>query len=369
MPDEAGTTGAPSGAAEVSEARSPVRLARRYDGPRPRPETLSLFGCRLADMRSEACLSLEAFAEGAHRSTEWVRSVERGQCALSNEGFMGLKLGFFRNHATEKYVDLIGLYKHLDEEPLGEEARRLRERHNIDIPQSERLGQDPDGLIPILHDIAYQDRLLTVTPLVLAVGFGLTLYSGRPWRGNGFDFAGLDLGVLTFFALVAVACLALIMPATSGFLTGLAIATRSKNVREYRFEAAAIRNDEGAVADNGRSWHIVGEGLFSVPSHWGDLRQTSLHADFFERLIAITVGGLSVLSVALVLAVEGSRAPGSWLPWATLLLMLGVALRLLFARRSEYAAAVPGLIAECYGVQPREDAPDPGDLERKLATE
>jgi hypothetical protein len=347
------SAGPSSEGAEQVRTRSWTGSLRRYTGPRPRPETLALFGSRVADMRAEGNLSLEVFAKSARRSSEWVRSIERGQCAPTEPGFDGLELGFFENESGSKSADLRATYRHLDEEPMGEEARRLRTRHHLSAPLTERLGQDPEGLVPLLHDIAYHDRLLTLTPLAVLAAIATFILGARPWRGSGYDFVRFDFGTVTFLSLVVIACLAFIMPSTSGFLARLAGATRFGDVVGWYEDAVAIRKEEGAVSTDG-NWHLPEEVLYSVPRHWGDLRATSLQADLHERLIVVVVFGLVGAGAALAVAFNASSSVADWAPWAALLVLLAIVVRLLFARRRGLAAAVPALVAECYGLQPED---------------
>jgi transcriptional regulator with XRE-family HTH domain len=346
---------ASSEGAEQVRPRSWAGSRRRYTGPRARPETLALFGSRVADMRAEANLSLEVFAKSSRRSPEWVRSIERGQCAPTGPGFDGLELGFFENESASRSVDLRATYRYLDEEPMGEEARRLRARHNISAPLSERQGQDPEGLVPLLHDIGYQDRLLTLTPLVALAAIATFILGARPWRGSGYDFIRFDFGALTFLGLVVAACLTFVMPSASGFLARLAGATRFGKVTDWYEDAVAIRNEEGSVSTNG-NWHVPEEVLYSAPRHWGDLRVTSLEADLHERLIVVVTFGLVGAGTALAVAINASRSVADWVPWAALLVPLAIAMRLLVARRRGLAAAVPTLVAECYGLQPEDSS-------------
>jgi hypothetical protein len=263
-----------------------------------------------------------------------------------------LELGFFEHDAGSRDVDLRAVYRELDEEPMGEEARRLRTRHDIGVPLSERLGQDPEGLVPLLHDIGYRDRLLTVTPLIILAILATVIFGPRPWRGAGLDFMKFDFGAVTFLGLLAVGCLALIMPAASGIAAWLAHATRFGKVAGYYADVVGIRTKEDAVSVKSGNWHVPEEVLFSAPRYWGDLRATSLQTDFYERLIVVSILGIFGSAIAVALAMSSSDSFVDWVPWFGLLVALVVALGVLVSRRRGHAAAVPALVAECYGVQP-----------------
>jgi hypothetical protein len=355
MAESSSEAGSDPSSASLDEVRNQpwVGPLRRYEGPRPRPETLAVFGSRIADMRSEANLSLEVFAESACRSREWVRSIERGLCAPSAPGFDSLELGFYDNEAGPSDIDLRATYHRLDEDPMGDEARLLRSRHGLSTPSSDRLGQDPEGLVPLLHDIAFQDRLLTLTPLaVLALVLAL-VFGAMPWSGSGYDLLDFDLSAVTFVSLIVVAILTFVMPATSGFLASVSRMTRFGAVARAYADSASIRENEGAVSP-GTNWHIPEEVLFSTPRYWGDLRATSLAVDLHERLIVVGIPSVFCTLVALAIAVNASSAITEWVPWSLILIALTVGLRYLLVRRASIAAAVPTLIAECYGLQPEE---------------
>jgi hypothetical protein len=249
-----GSAGPPS--EEAARTLPPPIFAALYRYPRRiyRPETLLTFGAYIFDRRRRANMSADVFARETMRSQEWVESVERGDCCPTPLGLEALEIGFDSAESRINRAKLSEKLNQFDTEPWNHDAQLLRRKYDLGpLSSPSPASGDTDGLIPLLHEIAYQDRLLTLTPLVLFLGLVGLLGAGQPWRGNGFDFVGLDFGAISFLGLGVVAFASLILPRVSAMLGALCRVTR---VGHARYSHVGDQDPRKGAGNSCRTWMV-----------------------------------------------------------------------------------------------------------------
>jgi hypothetical protein len=277
-----------------------------------------------------------------------VASIERGACAPSARGFEALKRGFVAGGVDADEVALGPTYQRLDAEPFGDLALSLRERFGLVTPATSTSDQDPDGLVPLIRNIRYQDRLLTVTPLVLLGAAIIFFVAARPWRGRGIDLVKLDFGAISFLAIGVIALASLVMPHVAGLLQICCDRTRVGWPRRWHSKATEIREREQA-AFSSPGWCIPEEIPFMVPSRGEELRSLCLELDLYERLVLVSASCVVLSLASLGLAASASLAMTSCAPWILVTLLTMGILIAAIVRRRRLAAAVPGSLYRAFG--------------------
>lgn len=350
-----------SDASVERDAHASLAGVRRISRSVPRAETLQLFGSHLFSLRKQAGLSLEVFARGTTRNVDWVQSVERGACCPSQAGFEELELGFENHEEILAGTSLQAVFEELEREPLGEGAQELRQNFQFAGPSAQSDSSDPDGLVPLLQDIAYQDRLLTLTPLALLLALLATLAAGRPRNGNGIDidFNSVNFDGFTLIALAVTAAVALVLPSVSRALTWACAHTRVRDAKIWHTKVSDIRAEEGAV-DRSLGWYVAEERIYSVPEHWGVLRSTCLEVDLYERIILVLLVAIASGLWCTAVAIDAASGLGGWFPWASVVVILAFIATAAYRRQQTLARAVATRVSMAYGIQPSPPQQLPG---------
>ncbi len=289
----------------------------------PRPETVVLFGCWLAETRIAAELTTDEFAARAHRSNEWVASVEAGQCIPSPTGMEDLRLAMrgrefdaARLPAGKAELNPLEFARRLELDPHGGEARRLRKEFDIrssDRPESLILN-DGGSILGIIDQLQHRDRLMALTPILGIALIAGVLLAGKPWA-NGAEFQWPDFDGVAFVGLAAVALASIFLASIGAWIDIALSACRRGTARKMMQNAKEIREDEQTQVEPQRGWYWPGEDPFLVPSRRDRVRSLTIETDLAERLQALLfLFSLAALLPSLI-AIRGDATLSSHWRW------------------------------------------------------
>jgi hypothetical protein len=310
-----------------------------------------LFGSHIVSIRERYGVGQDVFASNALRSPEWISGVERGAIVPSPTGLKSLESGLLRLGFPIDDLDLESDLSRFESEPMSVDAQNLRAKYQLGRTPSDETLRDPDGLIPLLHDLRYQDRLLTLTPLTLLAFFVAVFALGAPWRGSGIKVDSPNIAIVTFVALGVIAFGSLLLPPINRLLAWFAESSRIGESRAWHRDARRTRDKENAVEPTG-NWYVPGEEMYSTPEHRRMLKGMCLEADLYERLILVLATGDVLGVLSLVLAVNDSTQWRSWLSWLLATVALVCLTTLALIRRRSLARWIPVILRLSYGRQP-----------------
>lgn len=319
----------------------------------PRPETLTLFGCWLADVRMSAELETPDMARLAGRSSEWIASIEAGRCIPTPAGFQDLREAlkspkFATSPQTER--DPARVAQALELDPWGDQASRLRAKFGLQPRNSTALDNQPDDgtLLPLLQEVQHRDRLLALTPLLgLAAIVGL-FWAGTPWRAEP-EFRWPDFDAIAFLGLLALTALSILLPSVGRAMDIAIRPLRTGRVRKYYRAAHGIRVDEQVPLPLNGGWWQPGEQSYLLPSLSDRCRSLAVEADVTERLLLVALTASAAIAYATRAAIkDGGSLSDHWVWVATGAATLLLSIRSWWRLRT-LAKAAADCLNDAYG--------------------
>lgn len=280
----------------------------------PRPSTVVLFGCWIADCRIDAGMTTLDMADLAHRSEDWLASVEAGQCVPTPSGYNDLTEAFEsprfdKLRGAVGRIDAADIARELELDPWGKTATQLRKTFGISVgePTFDQPRNEDSSLLGHLSEIRHRDRLLSLTPVLgLAVVSGF-LMAGKPWEAEP-TFQWPNFDAVTFVGFSIFTALSLQLRVAGQILDVLAASMRWGKRRKYYKQAKSLRRDENSPAPSQRGWYWPGEDPYIVTTYRDRARSLTIEADLTERAVIVWSFALVGIGAA---AGEGMVKAGS----------------------------------------------------------
>jgi hypothetical protein len=346
---------------------------------KPRAETQVLFGAFVAKCRRAAGLSINEFAVAANfafdpcstgaecaetfsccqicvqplscprRTTTWLSEIERGSTCPTPNGLATLTLGFklagpaglkaLANEYKDLQRGLHSAYRAFDTDVYGLPARRLRAEFNLSVPSfRDSPARQASGLLPVLNEIPYSYRQLTLLPLaLLALVVAGTLWS-EPWeKGATNRLPTTSLGNALPYAILVVVCFAFILHAVSEKLDCIAEKLRFGNPKTVfqRLRIARHLEFQGQYAEveGSKRWFEPLEAAYLMPRNRKYVLDFGLECDLLDRLIPALFLA-TVFEAGWVIKARQVGVKGWW-GWAVAAALLLLAALLLHRVRGE----------------------------------
>lgn len=269
------------------------------------PSTLQLFGCYVVERRSAKGLSQDVLAAKIGRSSEWVVSVERGELLPTTTSLLKLdaEIGKSKDENLPRILNELNLL------PWGTESERLRKKYSLPSPPTSEVDE-PLGhsAMPLAHEVEAEQRLLTVTPLLigsavlgLLITFGVLQTQSAAWTPPE---TPRSLGIA---ALVLAVAGALAYPISVLWRYVLA-PLRSLGNHANQALIKKIRNAEKTPIPQSLAWVAPAELPYLTPYFRTRARVYAIRAEMAERLASIA------LAAAVLTRLAWTRAADSELP-------------------------------------------------------
>ncbi|MDH4277543.1 MAG: hypothetical protein OEZ14_05695 [Acidimicrobiia bacterium] len=273
------------------------------------------------------------------RSTEWLAAVEAGTCVPAPFGLQLLR--HVLSEAAGRPIDPWAVLHEIEEDPWGDQARLLRRRHDLQFRPDQNWNVDEsDGLLPVVDEIEYRDRLLIVFPLtvfLLLVGVALL---ARPDGELGVGVE-VDLAVSALAFSVFTTSVYFELRWLNSALDRLTAWFRQGSRRRWFGAMEEVRNLQGhqlAVQDG---WYRPGEFRFLIPSCRDRFRSLAREIDISERVAVVLFLFAGLLLAPSVLVAVHAQSVDPVQQWLLLIAVSAVvAMRLLYRLRGRTLDAV-----------------------------
>ncbi len=296
----------------ILKRRSVPRQASWKNFADVHPSTLQLFGCYLVRRRLQRKLSQDGLAAEASRSTDWVVAVERGELLPTTTSLLLLNKSLSPNHGPH----LPEVLSELDQLPYGRRAQSLREEYGLPSPPSAYIEHiDGDSAIPVAHELEFEQRLLTVTPVLLALAILGLLLSFGVLKEQSVSWTGPETARSLGLAIAAASTAGALSQPISAVWSRLVWPLRLLgNLGNYRL-IWAVRRSEKITKPKGLAWTAPTELPHLTPHFRSRVRAYSLGAEMSERLATIALGSAVLTWFAWRRAVSSDVAdvePNGW---------------------------------------------------------
>ncbi len=259
------------------------------------PSALQLFGCFVVERRLAVGLSQDVLAARIDRTTDWVVAVERGELLPTTVSLLRLD----EELAESDDENLPRVLNELNILPWGETAERLRNIYNLPPPPTSDLDE-PIGqtAIPLAHEVEFEQRVLTVTPLLVGVAvFGLLAAFGvLREQSPAWDTPNTirSLGLVA----VAISIAGAMSPIASLMWRYLLFPLRLAGNNAGRTYVRKIRAAEEITAPRSLAWVAPAELPFLTPYYRTRARAYAIRTEMAERLSSIALGAAALTGLA-----------------------------------------------------------------------